>query len=127
MFVKWLLKFSFSFEFETVIPAGILRGRLYSLDRPKYLNFGAIGQILGHEMMHGFGEYGSNFLFKGNYFKWWQTNTPVKFQQKIKCLIDQYSNFTIPSLNKTVRTAFSRFILNKQYMINFLPHLVEFN
>lgn len=92
-----------------MIPAGILRGRLYSLDRPRYLNFGGIGQILGHEIMHGFGEYGSNFLFKGNYFRWWQTNTPTKFQEKIKCLIDQYGNFTVPSLNISVRSVFNFF------------------
>lgn len=85
-----------------VIPAAILRGRLYSKNRPRYLNFGAIGQILGHELTHGFGEYGSHFFLKGNYFKWWQGNTSTEFTQKIKCLIEQYGNFTVSKLNQSV-------------------------
>ena len=40
-----------------VLPAGVLRDMFFDNDRPQYVNFGAIGFIIGHEMTHAFGKY----------------------------------------------------------------------
>lgn len=108
------------------LPAGILQGIFFSADRPLYLNFGGIGFIIGkmkllllpflfivrissffsgHELTHGFDDEGRQYDQKGDLSNWWDNATEVHFLQRAKCMIDQYSNFTEPLTNLSVRSA----------------------
>lgn len=88
--------------FLSEFPAGILQGQFLASDRPEYLNYGAIGQIIGHEITHGFDDLGRQFDLNGNLIEWWKSETKAHFLNRTRCIIDQYGKFTEPSINKTV-------------------------
>ena len=77
------------------IPAGILDGIFFQADRPSYLNYGAIGHIIGHELMHGFDDIGSQKDSEGNLADWWEEETKEIYLERVKCIIDQYENYTV--------------------------------
>lgn len=83
-------------------PAGILQGTFFDADRPKYLNYGAIGFVIGHEITHGFDDMGRQFDYKGDLKEWWLPETRAKFIEKSKCIIYQYGNYTAPEVNLTL-------------------------
>lgn len=84
-------------------PAGILQGQFFSADRPKYLNYGAIGFVIGHEITHGFDDQGRQFDLNGNLVDWWKSTTKEHYLEKAKCIIEQYGNFTEPTTGLKVR------------------------
>ncbi|XP_069975809.1 neprilysin-2-like isoform X2 [Penaeus vannamei] len=80
-------------------PAGILQGVFFEAERPKYMNFGAIGYVIGHEITHGFDDSGRQFDEKGDLRDWWEKETKDKFLEKAKCIIYQYGNYTAKEVN----------------------------
>lgn len=67
------------------------------------MNYGTIGQIIGHEITHGFDDLGRQFDLNGNLKDWWMPETKSKFLNRTKCIIEQYGNFTEPKLEMKVR------------------------
>ncbi|CAG5102248.1 Similar to Nep2: Neprilysin-2 (Drosophila melanogaster) [Cotesia congregata] len=84
-----------SIENSIQFPAGILQGAFFSSDRPRYMNYGAIGFVIGHEITHGFDDQGRQFDKDGNLVDWWASSTKEKYLQKADCIINQYGNYTV--------------------------------
>jgi endothelin-converting enzyme len=80
---------------EIYINAAIMQSPFFDFDVPAYLNYGALGTILGHELSHGFDPHGRLFDQDGRYHDWWTNTTIRSFQERAECFADQYSNFTI--------------------------------
>ncbi|ESO88297.1 hypothetical protein LOTGIDRAFT_219386 [Lottia gigantea] len=79
-------------------PAAILQNRFYSKTYPRSVNFGGIGMVIGHEITHGFDDIGIQFDEYGNLKQWWTNTSIANFKKQAQCLIDQYSDFTVPEI-----------------------------
>jgi len=79
-------------------PAGILQPPFFKGGYPRFLNYGAIGMVIGHEITHGFDDQGRQYDGTGNVSPWWSEATNEAFAGKAQCFIDQYSNYTVPEL-----------------------------
>ncbi|XP_031570959.1 endothelin-converting enzyme homolog isoform X2 [Actinia tenebrosa] len=82
-----------------VFPAGILQDPFYDESHPKSLNYGGIGMVVGHEISHGFDDNGRKFNKDGNLKKWWTNGSIKAFEEKTKCLVEQYSNYKFHGKN----------------------------
>ena len=60
-------------------PAGILQGGFFNKGRPSYMNYGAIGWVIGHEITHGFDDQGRQFDKDGNLVDWWRPETKSRW------------------------------------------------
>ncbi|MGC2110356.1 MAG: M13 family metallopeptidase, partial [Candidatus Korobacteraceae bacterium] len=72
-------------------PAGILQLPLFGLQQDQASNFGAIGMVMGHETIHGFDDQGRKFDAQGNLRDWWTADDAKHYDEKDKCIVDQYS------------------------------------
>ncbi|RLO00424.1 hypothetical protein DYB28_003180 [Aphanomyces astaci] len=82
---------------QIVFPAAILQKPLFDGLFDASQNFGAIGMVIGHEITHGFDNYGRKLDGDGNLNPWWSNATKTAFNTKSQCFSDQYSNFVVMS------------------------------
>jgi len=85
-----------------IVPAGTLQGSLFNKEHPRYLNYGAIGAAIGHEITHGFDNIGLQYDKTGSNIPWWDNKTAKEFEKKTKCFIDMYDEYTFPQLGMHV-------------------------
>jgi putative endopeptidase len=72
-------------------PAGILQPPYFDPSKDDAVNFGAIGMVIGHEIIHGFDDQGRKFDDKGNLRDWWTADDAKKYDERGKCISDEYT------------------------------------
>jgi len=80
---------------QMVFPAGILQTPFFNHSYPLAMNFGGVGMVMGHELTHAFDNKGRDFDGNGVLEDWWTHSTSELFNQKVQCVIDQYSKFEV--------------------------------
>ncbi|XP_044752118.1 neprilysin-2-like isoform X1 [Coccinella septempunctata] len=85
-----------------ILPAAILQGVFFNRNRPGFLNFGAIGTIVGHEIIHAFDDQGSQFDEDGNLRSWWNQDTLDAFAEKAKCFIETFNSIRVEEVDENV-------------------------
>ncbi|HWQ20840.1 MAG TPA: M13 family metallopeptidase [Methanotrichaceae archaeon] len=80
-------------------PAGILQPPFFNEDADDAVNYGAIGSVIGHEMIHGFDDRGSKYDANGNMTDWWTRNDSQRFNESTQALVEEYNEFeALPGL-----------------------------
>jgi putative endopeptidase len=79
---------------DITFPAGILQPPFFENSMDDAVNFGGIGLVIGHEMTHGFDDEGRKFDAKGNLNDWWTAEDGKKFEERAKCIEDEYAGFS---------------------------------
>ncbi len=62
---------------------------------------------IGHEITHAFDDVGRQFDKDGNRIPWWTQKTIDQFNDRKQCIINQYSNYTVPQINMHVSVIFN--------------------
>ena len=78
-------------------PAGILQPPFFEASFDDAVNYGAIGMVIGHETTHGFDDQGRKFDAQGNLRDWWTEQDAKAYEQRGKCISDEYTQ-EIPEL-----------------------------
>ncbi|MDD1762209.1 MAG: hypothetical protein LUQ59_08235 [Methanothrix sp.] len=78
-----------------VLSAGVLQPPIFNKDADDAINYGAIGAMIGHEMIHGFDDQGRQFDKDGNLTDWWTKEDADKFNRSARVLVDEYNKFEV--------------------------------
>lgn len=72
-------------------PAGILQPPFFDPAKDDAVNYGAIGMVIGHEIIHGFDDQGRKFDANGNLRDWWTADDGKKYDERGKCISEEYT------------------------------------
>ncbi|WP_374382920.1 M13 family metallopeptidase, partial [Thermomonas sp.] len=78
---------------EIVFPAAILQPPFFDLKADPALNYGGIGAVIGHEMLHGYDDQGSQFDATGNFNNWWTKADRDGFESRTAKLVKQFDDY----------------------------------
>ncbi|WP_174754983.1 M13 family metallopeptidase [Arenimonas daejeonensis] len=78
---------------EIVFPAAILQPPFFDANADDALNYGGIGAVIGHEMIHGYDDQGSRFDAKGNFENWWSEKDKIGFEERTGKLVAQFDAY----------------------------------
>ncbi|XP_064462172.1 neprilysin-1-like [Ornithodoros turicata] len=81
-----------------VIPATIMFSPMFSHGAPPEVNYGALGRIITHEMMHGYDEFGRNFDGSGRRSTWFTNGSARAYEKLVGC-----HNISVNKATKTTR------------------------
>jgi putative endopeptidase len=72
-------------------PAGILQPPFFEATQEDAVNYGAIGAVIGHEIIHGYDDEGRKFDAGGSLRDWWTANDAKEYEARGKCISEEYT------------------------------------
>jgi predicted metalloendopeptidase len=78
---------------DIVFPAGILQPPFFDAAADDAANYGAIGAVIGHEIIHHFDDRGRQFDEHGNLAPWWSDADVAAYRERAAKLAAQYGAY----------------------------------
>jgi putative endopeptidase len=78
---------------DITFPAAILQPPFFDPTADDPLNYGAIGAVIGHEMIHGYDDQGSRFGPSGTFENWWSKEDAAGFSALTSKLTAQFDAY----------------------------------
>jgi len=78
---------------EIVFPAAQLLPPYFDFAADDALNYGGIGSVIGHELLHAFDDEGSQFDANGNLANWWSDDDRAAFETRTAKLAEQFDAY----------------------------------
>ncbi|EPX58897.1 Metallopeptidase [Cystobacter fuscus DSM 2262] len=76
-----------------IFPAAILQPPFFDAHADPAVNYGGIGSVIGHEIVHSFDDVGAQFDARGKLENWWTQQDAAKFKAAGQALAAQYSAY----------------------------------
>ena len=83
---------------EIVFPAAILQPPFFDPDADPAINYGGIGGVIGHEIIHGFDDQGRKSDGNGVLRDWWTAEDAAKFEAQATRFGAQYESYSFDGL-----------------------------
>lgn len=80
---------------EIVFPAAILQPPFFDPKADDAANYGGIGAVIGHEMIHGYDDQGSRFDATGKFSNWWTDQDAKQFASRTDKLVKQFDSYEL--------------------------------
>jgi putative endopeptidase len=78
-----------------IFPAAILQPPYFDPDADLASNYGGIGAVIAHELIHGFDPSGAQYDGEGNLVSWWTEADYDAFQNLTDRVVDRYSGLEV--------------------------------
>ncbi|EFP12947.1 hypothetical protein CRE_05302 [Caenorhabditis remanei] len=69
---------------------------------PKYAKVASIGEVIGHEIGHGYDPFGRQRDENGEENNWWTPEDSAEYDRRSQCLIDQYNEYDDPDFGRNL-------------------------
>jgi predicted metalloendopeptidase len=80
------------------IPTSMTHDLFFNENENEIYNYGGLGNIIGHEIMHSFDKSGSQFDFNGHLNYWWNNEDIIKYQKELEKIEKHYGNIFIEKI-----------------------------
>ena len=76
-----------------IFPAAILQPPFFDANADPAVNYGGIGSVIGHEIVHSFDDTGAQFDPRGKLANWWTKEDAERFKAAGQKLTEQYNAY----------------------------------
>jgi putative endopeptidase len=78
---------------EIAFPAGIMQPPFFDPRADDAVNYGGMGAVIGHEIIHGFDDQGRQYDAQGNLSGWWSTEDETAFNARADIVRQQFDGY----------------------------------